>query len=110
MRHRTTTTRARSQKGLREIAVHQSVRSEAHLLRPYDILVTARSNSVKVALVPPEVRVPLPPADQMRRLPELIDATEASRMTAMEALRLRHDRLRDSIIAEITEPARRMEI
>lgn len=41
--------------GLREIEVQQDVRSEAHLLRPFDILVTARSQSVKVAMVPPQV-------------------------------------------------------
>jgi len=41
--------------GLREVEVQQDVRSEAHLLRPFDILVTARSQSVKVAMVPPQV-------------------------------------------------------
>jgi len=41
--------------GLREIEVQQDVRSEAHLLRPFDILVTARSQAVKVAMVPPQV-------------------------------------------------------
>ena len=40
---------------LREIGVVQSVRTERHLLRPYDVLVTARSGSVQVALVPPDV-------------------------------------------------------
>ena len=41
--------------GLREISVVQSVRTERHLLRPFDVLVTARAGSVHVALVPPEV-------------------------------------------------------
>ena len=40
---------------LREIGVVQSVRTERHLLRPFDVLVTARAGSVQVALVPPEV-------------------------------------------------------
>ena len=41
--------------GLREIGVVQGVRTERHLLRPFDVLVTARSGSVQVALVPPDV-------------------------------------------------------
>ena len=40
---------------LREVGVVQGVRTERHLLRPYDVLVTARSGSIHVALVPPEV-------------------------------------------------------
>ena len=44
-----------SLEGLREIGVRQGVRTEAHLLKPFDILVTARSQAVKVALVPPSV-------------------------------------------------------
>lgn len=40
---------------LRTIDIPQNVRTEKHLLRPYDVLVTARSQSVKVALVPPAV-------------------------------------------------------
>lgn len=41
--------------GLREVGVVQSFRTERHLLRPYDVLVTARAGSVQVALVPPKV-------------------------------------------------------
>ena len=41
--------------GLREVEVFQGVRTERHLLRPYDVLVTARSGSIHAALVPPEV-------------------------------------------------------
>ena len=41
--------------GLREVEVVQSVRTERHLLRPFDLLVTARAGSVHIALVPPEV-------------------------------------------------------
>ena len=41
--------------GLREVGVVQSIRTERHLLRPYDVLVTARSGSLQVALVPPQV-------------------------------------------------------
>ena len=40
---------------LREVGVVQSMRTERHLLRPYDVLVTARSGSLQVALVPPQV-------------------------------------------------------
>src|SRR5579885_2668370 len=39
---------------LRTIEVEQNAWTEKHLLRPYDVLVTARSQAVKVALVPPE--------------------------------------------------------
>ena len=41
--------------GLQEIGVVQSVRTERHLLRPYDVLVTARSGTIHVGLVPPDV-------------------------------------------------------
>ena len=41
--------------GLREVGVVQSMRTERHLLRRYDVLVTARSASLQVALVPPQV-------------------------------------------------------
>ena len=40
---------------LREISVFQGARTERHLLRPFDLLVTARTASTQVALVPPEV-------------------------------------------------------
>ena len=144
--------------GLRSIEVRQSIRSVAHLLDPYDILVTARSQAVKVALVPPgvfrtvasvtllivrapdpgtglahflwyylssgrgraeiasrltatsvptlstkalgDVPVPVPPAKDLGRLADLIHAAELSREDALEAVRVRHDVLRDAIIAE----------
>lgn len=38
---------------LREVGVVQSVRTERHLLRPFDVLVTALSKSIQAALVPP---------------------------------------------------------
>ena len=41
--------------GLKEIGVIPGVRTERHLLRPFDVLVTARSRSVSSALVPPDV-------------------------------------------------------
>ena len=41
--------------GLQEIGVVHGVRTERHLLRPYDVLVTARSGTIHVALVPPDV-------------------------------------------------------
>src|SRR6266566_8640575 len=40
---------------LRTIEVEQNTWTEKHLLRPCDVLVTGRSQSVKAALVPPEV-------------------------------------------------------
>ena len=41
--------------GLREIAIRRSPRADRYLLHPFDVLVTARTGSVQVALVPPEV-------------------------------------------------------
>lgn len=148
--------------GLREIGVRRGVRTEAHLLEPFDILVTARSPAVKVALVPPgvsrtvaaatllvlrtpdpgtglahflwyyltstrgrasvasrftatslpalsaralgDVQVAVPSASQLHRLADLIEATEASREAALEAVRLRHDVLRDAIIDAVAAP------
>lgn len=43
----------RLQPSSRTVSVEHSPRTERHLLRPYDVLVTARSQAVKVALVPP---------------------------------------------------------
>ena len=40
---------------LREVGVVWSHRSEQHLLRPFDVLVTARAGAVQAALVPPQV-------------------------------------------------------
>lgn len=40
---------------LRTLDVRRSAWSEKHLLRPFDVLVTARSRAVKVALVPSEL-------------------------------------------------------
>ena len=41
--------------GLREVSLVQNARTERHLLRPYDVVVTARAGSVQAALVPPQV-------------------------------------------------------
>lgn len=41
--------------GLREIGVVQNTRTERHLLRPFDVLITARSESSQAALVPAAV-------------------------------------------------------
>lgn len=41
--------------GLREIGVDRNVRTERHLLRPFDVLVAARAESPRAALVPPGV-------------------------------------------------------
>ena len=40
---------------LQEIEVVRSVRTERHLLRPFDVLVTARAGSTQAVLVPPGV-------------------------------------------------------
>ena len=42
-------------RNLREIDLVRSRRTERHLLRPFDILITARAGSVQLALVPPQV-------------------------------------------------------
>ena len=46
-----------------------------------------------------EVPVPLPEPAELRHLASLIEATEASRDAALEAVRVRHDVVRDAIIA-----------
>lgn len=151
-----------SLEGLREVGVRRGVRMEAHLLEPYDILVTARSPAVKVGLVPAgvsrtvagttllvvrtpdpgsglahflwyyltskrgraevssrftatslptlsaralgDVPVVVPGPDELRRLADLIDAMEDSREAALEAVRVRHDVLRDAIIGAVAPP------
>ena len=40
---------------LREVSLARNIRTERHLLRPFDVLVTARAGSVQIALVPPAV-------------------------------------------------------
>ena len=40
---------------LQEIEVVRSIRTERHLLRPFDVLVTARAGSTHAVLVPPDV-------------------------------------------------------
>ena len=42
-------------RALREIELVPSPRTERHLLRPFDVLITARTGSVQLALVPPQV-------------------------------------------------------
>ena len=41
--------------GLREVGVVRNARTERHLLRPFDVLVTARAGTLQVALVSPGV-------------------------------------------------------
>ncbi len=41
--------------GLKTISIQQNPRTERHLLRPYDVLVTGRSRATKAALVSPAV-------------------------------------------------------
>ena len=40
---------------LREIELVRSRRTERHLLRPFDVLITARTGTIQLALVPPQV-------------------------------------------------------
>ena len=40
---------------LREVGVVRNLRTERHLLRPFDVLVTARAGALQTALVPPSV-------------------------------------------------------
>ena len=149
-----------SLEGLREIEVRQGARTEAHLLEPFDIIVTARSQTVKVALVLPDVSrtvaaatllvvrtpdpgsglahflwyylsstrgraeiaaritttslptlsaralsdVPVPTVHDLHRLANLVEAAEVSRAADLEAMRVRHDLLRDAIIAVLAAP------
>ena len=151
-----------SLQGLRETSVKHDARAEAHLLEPFDVLITARSQTVKVALVPPDVSrtvaaatllvvrtpdpgtglphflwyylsstrgraevaaritatslptlsaralgdvpVPLPTAHDLHRLAILVEAAEVSRAADIEAMRVRHDLLRDAIIAVLAAP------
>ncbi len=150
--------------GLRETGIRRGARTVAHLLEPFDIVVTARSQSVKVALVPPgasgtvasttllvlrthdpgtglahflwyyltsshgrsEVAaryttttlptlsaralggmpVVVPPPGELRRLADLVEAATASRDAAVEAVRARHDVVRDSVISCIATAGR----
>jgi hypothetical protein len=154
--------------GLREIEVERNVRTERHLLRPYDVLVTGRSQAVRAALVPPEVSrtvagptllvlrtpdpgsglahylwyyltsargraevearltatslptlsaralsevpVALPRAHELRRLADLIEASEASYRAAVEAAEVRHELMREAIVGEIASRERREEL
>ena len=41
--------------GLREVGVVQNARTERHLLRPFDVLVTARAGAAQAALAPPRM-------------------------------------------------------
>ena len=41
--------------GLRKIGLVQSSRTERHLLHPFDVLITARTGTIQLALVPPQV-------------------------------------------------------
>lgn len=153
---------------LREVEVERNARTQQHLLRPYDVLVTARSQTVKAALVPPEVsrtvagstllvlRTPdpgsglahylwyyltsqrgrsevearltatslptlsvralgevpvhVPPLREVRRLAELIEASEACYRTALSAAEVRHDLVREAIVGAIAVGERREEM
>ena len=146
--------------GLREVGVLQSVRTERHLLRPYDVLVTARSGSIHSVLVPPEVsrivagvtllvvrpkqpelgmghwlwyflasthgraqiekrvtvsstvtslsasslgeiEIPVPSPRELSIVARLVEASEESYNSAVEAARIRRETIRDSVIQQI---------
>lgn len=146
--------------GLREIGLGHGVRTERHLLRPFDLLVTARTGSVQIALVPPdvsrtvagvtllvvrvkqpelgmahwlwyyltsfigrtqltrrtmasatfkslsarnlgEVQVPVPSPRDLDTIARLMEASEAAYASAVKAVRLCREMLRDSVIDEI---------
>jgi len=144
---------------LREVGLRRGARTAAHLLEPFDVVVTARSRAVKVALVPPgihrtvaavtllvvrtpdpgtglahylwyyltstigraevaarftetslptlsaralgEVPVAVPREDELPRFANLVEGAAASRRAALEAVRVRHDVVRDAVIAAI---------
>lgn len=149
---------------LRTIHVLQNAWTERQLLKPFDVLVTARSRKVKAALVPGYttrtvaaatllvVRVPdpssglahflwyfltsargralveaqvrqgvtiptlsatalaavpmrIPDGTTLRTFPRLVDAAAAALDTALDAARIRHDTIRDAIVARIEEGA-----
>ena len=48
-----------------------------------------------------EVAVAVPSASELRRFADLIEATEASREAALQAVRVRHVVLRDAIIGAV---------
>ena len=48
-----------------------------------------------------DVPVPVLPKDELINMARLIEATEASRDAALEAVRFRHDILRDAIVAAV---------
>ncbi|MXZ97600.1 MAG: hypothetical protein F4017_00025 [Acidimicrobiaceae bacterium] len=153
-----------SMRELREVGLRQGVRTAAHLLEPFDLVVAARARAAKVALVPPgvhrtvaavtllvvrtpdpgmglahylwyyltstlgraevaarftatslpslsagalgEVPVVVPPAPELPRIADLAEAAAASRRAALEAVRIRHDIVRDSVIADIATTGR----
>jgi hypothetical protein len=142
---------------LDERRIEQNVKTEKHLLRPDDVLVTARSSAFKAALVPPtvertvadatlsvvrahqldlgpylwwyltappgrdparaemtgatvlslpvarlaELLLPLPPLVELRRIAELVEASERAYAAAIDAARLRRTLFRDTIIAQL---------
>ena len=53
-----------------------------------------------------DVPIVVPAPDELRRLADVIEATEASRDAALEAVRVRHEVLRDAIIGAVAAPDR----
>ena len=148
--------------GLDSISIEFKPTTEKHLLRPFDLLLTARSTMVKAAIVPPaltravanstltvvrprdpdlspylwwfftsrhgraqiearmvgstvmllrtgalrDVEVPVPPLPDLRRLADLIDASEDAYRAAVKAATIRHEVVRDSIFDDLVHGGR----
>lgn len=78
--------------GLREIDLVRSSRTERYLLQPFDILVTARSGSVQLAIVSAQVA-------------SLVEMSEEAYTAAINVARLRRETIRHSVLGEIVSGA-----
>ncbi len=145
---------------LHTVTVEQTAWAEKQLLKPYDLLVTARSRAVKLALVPPgvtrtvasatllvvrasdvsaglpqflwyyltsrrgralveaqirqgvtiptlsasglaSIEIPVPDGPHLRTLTEFVAATTTAHDAALRAARLRHEVVREAVVAAI---------
>jgi hypothetical protein len=149
--------------GAATAGLEQSERAERYLVEPGDVLLTARSNSVKAALAPPaatrtladagllivrgselfvplgpylwwyftsatgrprvralmrgqtilslspfelaEMTVPLPPDDELYGIADLVEASEAAHVAAVEAAWLRRTVIRDAVVERLQRAA-----
>ena len=79
--------------GLREIAIVRSPRTDRYLLRPFDVLFTARTGSMQVA--------PVPSPRQLDRVVGLVEASEEAYASAVEAAVMRRETVRDAVIRQL---------